>query len=540
MAIFSCRCQSPPPLLEATPIAKLSLPLLPTQNWWCFWPTYEKTRAGAELIWMYDYVARALIIYDYRKPGEITQVPVLLHGNQRDQAMSIHWHNEDSIFVMLNAAYHPQYWHDSTLFLMDIKGEVKQVYDVSSLPVWTAKRPNTHPDSVYFTFGFGIGISYHQGKVLLPLARYNAEIGDSLFNNPPTKIGGLLDISLESPTYEYLALTIPSTDGKAVPGHTKYPQGVRNSDSTVLVGFSFQGKIWEENLVSHQLTAFPSSSALYDATATIPVPQSALISESPYFFLDDNLGSYYFMEYDPIREQYLRHVQYPLKGEAAHARMVSSRMGVLLYDKQLKCKGEALLPEGHVGVCIFLPEGVAFWHKEKTDIGSDSLSFTLLDFGTPRYDLDIYSQEAIFQAPWKKPGGWGAYFSENHGFSSEKYAVLFAPAGLGCEGCLDYMIDFFLQQSIDTASAYGSSLRCIIAGENTQSIQKKLSSHKLDLTFPNLYVDENGAFKEYVSADFKQGQLILMDRGEAAGIVHIIPRQLPAIPQVIADFLADE
>lgn len=477
---------------------------------------------------VYDHLAKELICYDFDTREIIHQIPIRPFGNARDDLWRIHVHNLDSIFCLLNAAKHPRYWHDSTLLLLGRQGEIKDVYDLSEVPVWTSSNPDIGRDSVYYLVGRGL--TYADGRILLPLARYGVEMGDSLFTSPPTHPLGYLDISDGQDRFSLDSMISPSTVGSHFPSTYSwiFTAQLREREQAYSYIFHPRLTISQAGQSRYQISV---PSVAFDSVPPQPEPISDNLR------LARTYGSYLGLKYHSESNTFWRFVSYPFGNQENVKMNASNRYGFIITDTAFQVLGEGVVPEGHLGMRYYLPEGVALWNQEKSMLKQDSMYFTVFSYDFEESSIEDFRQKAIVQGEKRKPGGWTAYMNDTYQMNQGDFVVLFVPAGMGCEGCLDYMLDFFKDQvnSVNRRPIYA-----IVAGETRAVVAEKLESNYLSLPSPNLFVDTEGAFKSYVGNEFFQGRVLLFSDGKMSGEIIVEPAQLSFIPEVIQSFFEEE
>ncbi|MEM7370065.1 MAG: hypothetical protein AAF587_15775 [Bacteroidota bacterium] len=518
--------------VQLTPHKAYSLPLSPTQHWIPSRVQYKKFDNGKEIVWMWDFSNYEIVVYDYPS-GEMNKtIPVQLFGNKRDFCLSIDWHGYDSIFVMTNAAYHSNYWHDSTIFLIDTLGSVQEVYDVSTAPVWTSSRPEIDKDSVYYFWGSdATQMSFQDGKLTLFLVRYGMGVGDSLFQHPPTKVAGFLDISGQTDTFMFANAHVPSKPSVYFPRPASKALGFMNSDSTLLYRFQHLPTIFEENIKTGDLRQYELPSYVFDSLPPLSSAEYLPHHQRPrmkYFY-----GS---LAYDPYKELYINILGYPFSNPENAPKNFQAKRGIILFDKSFQKVAEGLLPESYVGNFFITPKGLGLLDISRSSVAEDSIYFTIFDYQYNQQSREDYKKMAVLEAPTIKPGGWTAYLQDSYAIQDQKSIVLFAPADLGCDGCLDYMISYFKEESNRSKQ---DGLYCIIAAENERILNKKLYSHNLTKDHPNLLLDSSGEFLSYVGRDFRQGLLLFVEQGEVTAQTSIIPSQLSGLPGLIDNYLKE-
>ena len=116
----------------------------------------------------------------------------------------------------------------------------------------------------------------------------------------------------------------------------------------------------------------------------------------------------------------------------------------MVLDEDFRKVGEGLYPEGY----SFSFATTYWWYcfdYSRINEAADSMHFTRFEIGTRLAEIDDFKKRAILPAPDKKEGGWRAYVQEFATSSTGPKVVLFVPIDRGCKGCLDYMLDLFVE-----------------------------------------------------------------------------------------------
>ncbi len=246
-------------------------------------------------------------------------------------------------------------------------------------------------------------------------------------------------------------------------------------------------------------------------------------------------GSYLEFEYDHIKKNLIRYIRYPIDSLHSGRGDISPRFGFLLFDRNYNFWGEGIIPSSNLLGTIFTDDGIALFNVDSSEVRFDSMFFDLYQYEFYEETIDKYRKEAVVIAPRIKEGGWAAYMNEIHGVQNNEFAVLFVSAGMGCEGCLDYMIEYFLseQNSITITPIY-----CVVAGKSLQEVNRKLATHRIDAYthITNLLIDPSHQFLDYTSDRYVQGRVLLFSGGKLSGQLIANPASLSSIEPVINQF----
>lgn len=518
------------PELQFNEVESTSLPLSPDQTWGSrgIGQFYQD---GDPFVYSFDEPKKELSIYDLQKRSKVRVIPIAPFKDDRDNLWSLYVHNLDSVFIQLNAAKQTNYWHDSTLMLLNSQGEIEKVFDLSSAPIWTSGQPDIPEDSVYYIAGFSL--CYHDGKIWLPMARWSVGIGDTLFSDPGSHPIGLLDISGKTDTFYFPSFETPATIGEYFPFQCQMPRFSLDAKNHLVLSFIHTPNIWV--LDDSAKTMFRMASVAFDSMP--PLSSDIWIPRYDRKITPGN-GIYSYPTYDPYRNCYWRVVSYPIDSIETAELSVKSRRGVVLSDENFNMLGEGLLAEEY-GWGFYTPEGIAMRKISNSDTEvRDSITFDIFEIELAgKRSIDDYIQEAIVIAPKRKPGGLAAYLSQIHGLNQGDFIVLFVPADNGCVGCLNHMLDYFRRQNNLISRR---PIFCVVGGKNEKTVLRKLEENLLSPGDPNLFIDPTGSFMSYVGKDFTQGRVLLFSDGEMSGEIIVNPTELGAIPIVIDNFFSQQ
>ena len=512
--------------IQFSPVGTLSFPVTPDQTWGSRGQQifYQD---GKSYLASYDEPRKEISIYDISQKSRVALIPVSPFKSSRDNIWFFHVHNLDSVFVHFNASYHPNYWHDSTLMLLDVQGKIKDVFELTSAPVWTEANPDISPDAAYYTAGVALG--YQNGQLWIPMTRWSLGIGDTAFSNPATHPLGLLHIDTSPDSFSFHPFVTPARPGEYFPFQTNMPRFTANANNNPIIALIHSPNLWVLNSTGAQQFRLPSIA--FDSMPPLSVGVPISREERN---IAPGSGLYFSPKYDPFRNVYWRSMNYPIDSAEEAGMSTRARSGVVLADEHFQVIGEGLMPEGYV-FGFPVPEGVALRRLPQGESTvQDSITFEIFSYEILKHaSIKAYREKAIVPGDKKKPGGWAAYMNQAHGLSDGDFAVLFVPAENGCKGCLDFMLDYFRRQNNAVASR---PIYCVVAGRDGNTVSRKLAENSLTPQTPRLLTDPSGRYMEYVGMDFLQGRLLLFSDGVLVGETVMQPSELELIPLVIEDF----
>ncbi|WNJ20275.1 DUF4221 family protein [Pontibacter sp. G13] len=483
-------------------------------------------------LFLNDPDQHAIIEYDANSGAILRQIPVRPFQNDRDELRKFQYINEDSIFCLFNAAKHPDYWHDSTLIMINSSGSIQQVLDWGKSPFPSSSNPNPSKEEAYVSQGF-YSFFVDRSKVMFRIQRYGTGMGDPDYGTPNVSGFGIWDLSEPTSGLKLDKVMLPQAKGQYYPFDFACMPGVLLPNHEILYGINTH-PIWMKKDQNGQISRGTfAPSVVFDTIPAIKEGKQILFYRRT---LPSGTPKYLGWHYDPYRDYLVRFLKYPIKTDNSTSQKTQGRFGVMVFDREMNLLGEGLIPKGHLHNVFFTPEGIAMWNESASNQNALEISYSVFEYQFSESSPEAFRDKAITDAQKRKPGGWNAYISEDLGISGDKFGVLFIPAGLGCPSCLDEMLDYFIQ--LDQTN-FSYPLFCVVSGSNPSVIDHKLDNHQVNRGFPNLIVDEHASFYQYVGEDFQQGRLLMFDDGSFSAETRIQPNMLPAIPMIIQDFLGE-
>ncbi len=537
MVLLSCREEAKISVLKLDKRSEFSLPNGMTDNQFIL----SAMQWGDQLqYWStLDLVDQVLTTYDLTQRTILSQFRVPRPVRPSSKSYGFYCHTLDSILVGYNSSERPGVWHDSTLLLVDRKGQILRSIDWRQAPVWQRANPTLHPDSA-MRFG-GLELVFRSGQIIVGLSPWNHLIGDSLFSSLTPHPLGVFDIRGRQDSFFLLPFKTPAIVGEYATSAYKIPAIRFLEGRRFVLSYEHTADVWIENQAG-ELEVVEMKSALFEPPTPIKLEPSLSLLEkqkeldSHHDIAKGLLGG---VSHDPFRKTYLRMVVYPMDSLDHASRSSTQRSGKLIYDENFSKIGECLTPEGYSPIELHFPEGIGLYHHTKSKGRRDSLFFDVFEPRVVEESLSDFRREAISVGSRIRPGGWAAYLNETFDLGKGEYAVLFVPAYMACEGCLDYMVEYFLKQSNAVASR---PLYCVVAAPNAQMVKGKLRTHGigLDSGYPRLLLDLNGAFMSYVDREFSNGVVLLLSGGQMVAELIVDPAAISQVGPTIDRFFEEK
>jgi len=531
----SCKEEATFQELTFEPVAHYSVPLEYDQMNFPYIPQWVEENDSSFLV-VYDEYKRDLKVYLFPEGDWVKTIPLQPFGNNRDDLLSYFYQNKDSIFVVLNAAYQPHNFHDSTLLMLNDRGEVICDIPLTHAPVWTSAQPDIPHDEVYITKPLGTQLQFDFPYLFIPLARYGYKPGDPELDTIPSATGGVIDLTVPFPNFTLQPTYRPSQGGNYYPGDANNVKLAVNGEKQSVYGFSYTDLLLTYDPGSQMVKRFRAPSTISDTIYPLPLDTFVPAYDRPQN--DRSQLAYRNITFDPFRRQFVRRIVYPITNLANASAKTTQKSGIMVLDEDFRKVGEGLYPEGY-SFSFATPDGWYFFDYSRSNEAADSMHFTRFEIGTRLAEIDDFKKRAILPAPDKKEGGWRAYVQEFATSSTGPKVVLFVPIDRGCKGCLDYMLDLFVELHPLYNQDGKQSLQCIATSASVTDLEQKLQAHLIDPDVSGLYLDRNELYKSYVEEAFSQGRLLLVNDGKVAEIV-VNPSQLATLKTLIQAHLTSE
>ncbi|WNJ16425.1 hypothetical protein [Pontibacter sp. G13] len=501
---------------------------MPDQHWMPFRSQYvENPDPG---IITYDHLKDRLLEYDLGDGSLRKEIPVHIFHNVRDEARDFYYVNDDSIFFLNNSSKNPGFSHDSTLFLLNASGEILKSYDLSAAPLWTSRQTHLSKDSVYLITGSLVLLRYFSGKIVTNIERFNYGPGDTLFGTPEGYGVGYFDLSADPPSFEFAPVPVHHRIGEYYPRDFKRISYVHD-DSFHYAYFATMNRpeVYRQDLHSGNWDTAYLRSYVFDT-----VPHLSGTWMMPWDRdIEPQYGRYKSLIYDPYRQYILRGSSFPIQGVGEEYMATRNRAGSIIFDRELNPIGQSIYPERHF-MAGFLPRGIAMFDMRNRNSSSMEWKIRIFEYQFEEVPLEEFHEQAIVKAPRRKPGGWDAYLKSEMGITSQKCAVLFIPVDLGCKGCLNEMLEYFIQLDTSTLSV---PLYCVLAASDIRTTRQKIKALQITEDFPNLLVDQHSEFRSYVGNNFLQGRLFFLENGTVSLETKIEPATMHTLPILLSSFL---
>lgn len=297
----------------------------------------------------YEDAKKQLHFLDWEKDSIIEQIDFFAFTHEF--VSKIHYHNEDSIFLSINAARHRKYWHDSSLFLMNSKGEKLRAISFRGLPVWHSANPDMKKKDVYYVPPLYSNIFYKNSEIHLALSRYSSFPGEAYFEEKKSGVLAYIDIGHDAlwhcdtgyvfPMYYPVPSILKENPGFSFVRSRETPRFAIDKQGNPLVLFSHSRNLYYYDREKEELETWKIESALLDSIALVLYPDAL---SAPQF--DFREGELIELNYNEEGDYFL--LFYRLPSEFQDMDFFQARYQAIAFRKGGEIFSEFLLPQGVV------------------------------------------------------------------------------------------------------------------------------------------------------------------------------------------------
>ena len=209
--------------------------------------------------------------------------------------------NKDSLFVIYSPAYNNDL-HDSILFLMNNKGQIKQFYSFDNAPVLSKKNPQfeNNDEAICWITNLYEPFNFKNGKLFLLFNTKASVLGDPAYENLP--IAGYIDVKTNN--FNVIPINYPDIEyGKTYfPSPFKDFYSVIGDRDKIIYAFKYTPKVIEFDLKTKKKQIHEIKSTVFDTVYSV---LNEKYIPGGYDF-DLPYPEYFKILYDKYRKQYYR------------------------------------------------------------------------------------------------------------------------------------------------------------------------------------------------------------------------------------------
>ena len=426
-----------------------------------------------------------IVSYDLKTEKIIEKIDINFFENQ--QLLSFKYHNKDSIFLFFNAAENSGYNHDSTILMINNKGDINKSYSFEGAPVWCSENPRYPRDSVAYASQLFRILSFYKGKIFVPLKKYTRQgTGDSLFFVNTFPLGGHIDIKQDTFISHHL-FEIPFYKiGNYYPKAIGIQMIEISNNGNILYYFTHTDVILEYNLKNKTVISHRAKSFFVDSISPKNKPTENYSD-----------GYYSFMRYNPYRKQYVRTVILPTPEHASNYQKNVPKFSLMLLDTNFNVLAEGIYPE-NVGARNFMKDGVLSYNRKATMENNDGkIIFSLYKLNvTESTDAELLKQMNETPDDMPKATGILSYLKTVHNFKqSSKSAVILVPIDRSCLSCMNYVCKYYA----DSLSFFqDNNIFLILSANNPERINLLRKETGIQDNSENLFIDDKNEYLKYI------------------------------------------
>ena len=255
----------------------------------------------------------------------------------------VYYHNEDSIFISVNPARHPRYLHDSSLFLLNGKGQIQRSISYVGLPVWHSENKDWLMQDICYVSPIYTKLWYHQQRIFVPLSRYASFHNQPYFDSVPHPTLAFIQIDHDGGNYcdtgYVLPLRYESPSGlKKQPDRymvrsKESPRFVLDQRGNPLVLLSHSPKFYYYDFASDKVETWTLKTRFLDSLYMVLYPD---VMTAPQY--DYREPEFVDLDYNPEGDYFVCFIRLPSQqsrlpyGELRYAMLAFKRGGEVLAD----------------------------------------------------------------------------------------------------------------------------------------------------------------------------------------------------------------
>lgn len=434
--------------------------------------------------------------------------------------------NKDSIFVFFNPAYNKYYMHDSSLFLINCKGDKIKNYSWKGAPVWSRENPLYSVDKVGYSDLLFQRLPYSANMIFMNFNIYqNDYFFDStyLFNNKIPLVGYFdtkenVFHSIDIYKYPKLEKTI------------KYPYDFSRTYLSIsqkgelLIGFAYTSVIYLYNPKNNQITERKITSKIID-TINLNLPNKKRINKYTYLIYDNITDCYYrFVKLD--ENTYGKGYNY-----------------VVLSDSNFNYVGEGFFPVGNSPRFMNYGDNIITYNYMETFANAGKLVFSVYRPVLKTGDVigiknKIYNQldsikKCYVSENISKGNNNIKKFITKIGFKEDSFLVIILPMN-SCSSCLDKAFEFIF---LNSKAIFERNIKLIISGKNTAQIQQLLKENNLLLYNKNIFIDSLEKYYNYNIFKIINPRIVIFENKEVTFDTVYVPDKMLNFMMKIKDYV---
>lgn len=327
----------------------------------------------------------------------------------------------DSILLCFNGADNFEAFEDSSLIIVNAKGDLIKLLDVKNLPVRSSFNPLPYDSVVTFFPIYSYRLPCVGNKVILPFRR--SEINRPIAKQYPLPIVG--ELAIHSGSFTPFNTIVHPEYIYDNPYARNYPQPKLSESltQTILVTFGYSPVIVEYDNVSGSVYTHPVSSVLMDSILASPVNEKGEIIHQNA--IERDYGEFLRVIPDAYNNRYAFLITLPYKFGSSN-KTGKNKTGLILIDEKFKNIGEGILPDDY-SVVGFIKQGLLL----KKSVNTGEVVFAIYRINEANSPLTVLPLQSD-----KK--GFEQYIKNNfdHILGNHRTVVISTGVHASCTNCI--------------------------------------------------------------------------------------------------------
>lgn len=499
--------------------------LLPSKHYQAVYMQYVETQSDSLLVVLFmkdnSPYQKEIGIYQWRTKR-------LLHYIQLPKQMKNHAINQikyissDSILLSLNGVFNENNPNDSTLLLINDKGDIKKIYDLTtSINGQESLKKNKLRCDFIQSHPMG-EIAYYQQKVYGEQICGMLGIDDNFLDMPL-----LASFDIKEDVYQtYPLFHYPKSVYNYFWGdqhYNSYP--IIGLDNRPVVSFGYSPYILSYNPDKQNFDRYYAPSYFIDSIRPLAKKWDGDVSKAMDYSL--SIGNYNCLLIDKYRYQYMRYMWLPHSTKGSLAERNQWHWGIMLLNSQFEVLGEADITDLQVSVTGFCRKGLMALSKTNTEENTFEVKIYEVIQQQGKY---LGAEKGVNKKSEKPQDDLKQYLKEIYPeiYAKKDVLIITIPMGMSCGPCVHEIVNQLLEQP-------NEHIYPIFVFENEQVANQYLKNDKLIAQIKNVSVDKNAGMYNYISSHWNP-ILYWIKKGKIGRKMCVQPDNLSRIKQVIIDY----
>ncbi len=491
--IFSCNTNKSYKIITFEHIKDIELPIEDTLFNVVYDYQYLKNESGEYLIVYLNN--KEIIFYDIKTLKIVKKISL-----GQNPLLTFEYINDDSIFLFYNPAYNRFYMHDSSLLLINIKGDTIENYSWKGTPVWSWENPHYEKSEVAYSNLLFQKLPYFDNKIFINFDIYQKDyFFDStyLFNKLPL-VGYF---NLKSNNFQSLDFyKYPNLDQTI-----EYPYDFsriylsKSKNNELLILFSYTPEFYIYKNTTKNFEKNNLESKLIDSIKIISNKST-----------DNNKYSY--MVYDNENNYYYRFIL--LSQEEFGKNQYLAVVG----DSDFKYVAEGLFPTNNSPKFVNFDNNILTVNYDKTYNNPGKIVFSVykLKFSDinenqfNEYLPKIKDSISLCKLNYEKKVADRKienFIESTKFFNDSNYLLIILPMN-SCSSCLNIALNFI---QMNSKLIFENNCKVLFSGNNSTHIKQLIKKHNLVIFEKNIEIDSAEIYYTYNQFDIINPRILIIE-----------------------------